>query len=191
MTLPKNTTLFCNLAPLYMDRLMADFPWTDEDAAAAMGSAGHESLGFTLMQEIGPRAGRGGLGPFQWTGPRRVQFEAWLARHVGWKPSDFEAGYSFLFRELIGAENATVDRVRQAKGLYRKVVAFERAFERAGVPAWPKRLEWAELALVTYRARKRPAPDIPVAAATSAPSTKPASAGFFARLAGAFGRKAA
>lgn len=152
MTLPKDTSLFRDLAPRYMDRLMADFPWTEQDAAAALGSAGVESAGFRLMQEVNPTSGRGGLGPFQWTGPRRVEYETWLARK-GAKANDFEASYGFLFRELKGSEKATVENVRRAESLRTKVIAFERAFERAGVPAWDKRLEWAELALAAWRAR--------------------------------------
>lgn len=185
MTLPKNTSLFRELAPRYMARLMADFPWTDEDAAAAMGSAGVESLGFTLMQEVAPRGGRGGLGPFQWTGPRRIAFEKWLDRKKA-KPTDFEACYAFLFRELKGDERATIDAVRKAKAyseklangrlvnrssLYAKTKAFERAFERAGVPAWDKRLEWAQLALDTYRAAQ-PRPAVIPASVPSQPQEK-------------------
>lgn len=172
MALPHDTSLFRELAPRYMARLIADFPWTDEDAAAAMGSAGVESAGFKLMQEVNPVAGRGGLGPFQWTGPRRRLYEAWLARK-GAKADDFEAAYGFLYRELTGDEKGTIEAVRSAVGLYAKTKAFERAFERAGVPAWDRRYEWAQLALSTYRAMK-PGPALSVVPAPAAPAPTPA-----------------
>ena len=67
-------TLFDELAPRYMARLIADFDMDIDDAAAIMGNAGHESAGFKLMQEVKPRGGRGGRragqrpleGPAEW-----------------------------------------------------------------------------------------------------------------------------
>lgn len=161
-----STKLFDELAPRYIDKLIADFGMTDEDGAAVMGNAGHESGGFRRMQELKPvGGGRGGLGPFQWTGPRRRSYEAWLKRK-GAKPGDFEADYAFLFRELTGPEKKAVPATKAAVGLQAKVIAFERAFERAGVKHYPSRLKWAKRALAVYRARGAAAP-------APAPAAKP------------------
>lgn len=152
MTLPK-TELFVKQAPRLMAMLMLDFGLSEEDAAAIMGNAGHESGGFRLMQELKPRGGgRGGLGIFQWTGPRRVAFEAWLKRN-NTKATDFDASYAFLFRELKGAEKKAIEATKSAVGLYNKVVAFERAFERAAADAkhYDSRMAWAQLALSSYQ----------------------------------------
>jgi hypothetical protein len=129
-----DTKLFRAQAPRYMRQLIADFDFTVEDAAAIMGNAGEESAGFTKMQEVSPRGGRGGLGPFQWTGPRRVEYEKWCKRK-GWAPSSFEAAYSFLWRELHGDEKKAVAAVKNADTLEAKVIAFERNFERAAADA--------------------------------------------------------
>lgn len=136
-----------------MARLIADFDLDVDGAAAIMGNAGHESAGFALMQEIKPRRGRGGLGPFQWTGSRRVSYEAWLVRK-GAKPGDFEADYAYLFRELIGPEKGAIPAVKRAIGLRAKVVAFELAFERAAADAkhYESRLRWAERARAAFQA---------------------------------------
>src|SRR5690606_17673173 len=69
-------------APGIMAKLLRDFPIAPEDAAAILGNLGHESLGFTAMQEFRPvvAGSRGGWGWAQWTGPRRRAFEAYCAR---------------------------------------------------------------------------------------------------------------
>lgn len=69
-------------APGIMAQLVRDFPITPEDAAAIVGNLGHESQGFTAMQEFKPvvAGSRGGWGWAQWTGPRRRAFEAYCAR---------------------------------------------------------------------------------------------------------------
>ena len=90
-------------APWAMDKLIADFGFSVEDAAAIMGNAGHESIGFTTLQEIKPvvKGSAGGFGWFQWTGPRRRLFEAYCKRN-GLNPTSREANYAYLFVELSG-----------------------------------------------------------------------------------------
>lgn len=148
------------LAVRYMRALVAekDFGFSEQDAAAVLGNAGHESAGFRLMQEVRPRAGRGGLGAFQWTGPRRVAFEAWCATHKC-APASFEAGYGFLVHELRTSEHRAVGLTKGATGLRAKVVAFELGFERAGVKAYDSRLRYAQRALAAFRAAPAPGPD--------------------------------
>lgn len=144
--------VFQQKAPIFMRRLMDDFGFSAEDAAAVMGNAGHESGGLTLFQESKPtvKGSRGGWGWFQWTGPRRKAFEAWCARK-GFDLKEDEAQYSFLYRELKGAEKKAVPATKNAIGLDAKVKAFESNYERAGVKHYPSRLTWAQRALKAFQ----------------------------------------
>ena len=149
--------LFREIAPIYMQKLMDDFDMSVLDAAAVFGNLGHESNGFEDMQEISPRAGRGGYGWAQWTGPRRVAFEQYAKRN-GLKLSDPGTNYSWLFVELRGPEKNAVKKVKAARSLDTKVVAFEKAFERAGVKHYESRKKWARIALSTYGDKPKPKP---------------------------------
>jgi hypothetical protein len=159
-----NTALFRKKAPPIMRKLMRDFPWSELDAAAVLGNIGGETGGFVHMQEIKPlvAGSAGGFGFCQWTGPRRRAFMAWAASK-GLKPESDEANYGFLVHELRTSESRTVDAVRRAgagleekAALAAKVVAFERTFERAGIPHHASRIRWAERAIAEYR--KAPLP---------------------------------
>jgi hypothetical protein len=148
---------FKRLAPRIVRSLLKDIPqWEPDDAFAVLGNAGHESAGFTKLQEIRPvvPGSRGGWGWFQWTGPRRRAFEAW-ARQKGYAFDSYEANYGFLIHELRGPENHAIRRTKMAEGLDAKVVAFELAFERAGVKHYPARQAWARKARDAYRASQR------------------------------------
>lgn len=144
-------TTFVEKAPTFMGLLMKDFGFSVEDAAAIMGNAGHESGGLTLFQEIKPTSGRGGWGWFQWTGPRRDAFEAYCKRN-DLDPKSDKANYGWLWNELKGSESRAVGATKAAVGLRGKVIAFEKAFERAGVKHYDSRLTWAERALDAYQA---------------------------------------
>jgi hypothetical protein len=150
-------------APAYMRKLVADFPSLDlQDAAAIFGNLGHESLGFTKLQEISPtvKGSRGGYGWAQWTGPRRRAFEAWCKKH-GKDPSADATNYAYLYLELKGiegTESGAVGKVASAVGLEAKVQAFEQAYLRAGVKHYDSRLKWARIAADAVRADEEPAP---------------------------------
>ncbi len=154
---------FRAVAPHYMKLFMEDFDASDLDAAAVFGNAGYESLGLTKLQEIKPvvKGSRGGFGWFQWTGPRRVAFEAYCARN-DLDPASDEANYKFLFVELIGSEKGALAKLKSAKTLEGKVKAFEVAFERAGVKSYDKRNAWARIALDALNTA--PAADTPATA---------------------------
>ena len=139
---------FKKVAPPYMVLLKKDFGFSNEDVAAVFGNAGYESLGFTALQEIKPvvAGSKGGYGWFQWTGPRRKEFEAYCKRN-NLSPSSNDANYKFLFVELSTTEKKAVDAVKSKVDLDNKVIAFEKSFERAGVKAYAKRQEWARIAL--------------------------------------------
>lgn len=154
---------FRSLVPGAMQTLLRLVPaWTIEDAAAAFGNAGHESLGFTKLQEIKPTVAgsRGGYGWFQWTGPRRRAFEAYC-KDEGLDPASPTANVSFLAHELETSERATVARVGSAVGLEAKTKAFEMSFERPGVPHTAKRLAWARIALDAYN-EAHPSTAVPI-----------------------------
>lgn len=144
-------------APWAMSKLKEDFGFSTLDAAAVIGNAGHESLGFEKMQEIKPvvAGSRGGYGWFQWTGPRRREFEAYCSRNK-LDINSREANYAFLWVELNGTEKAAVSKTKNAVGLEAKVKAFEMAFERAGVKHYDKRNEWARKALDAWNASTKP-----------------------------------
>lgn len=153
-------------APGVMTLLMQDFGLDEQSAAAIVGNLGHESAGFTTLQELRPtvKGSRGGYGFAQWTGPRRRAFEAYCDRNK-LSPSSNKANYGFLFTELKGDEKAAIPAVKNAVGLEAKVIAFEKAFLRAGIKHYPSRHEWAMRALVAFKASPEPAPKpIPIPA---------------------------
>jgi hypothetical protein len=146
-------------APGVMTLLMQDFGLDETSAAAILGNLGHESAGFTTLQEVRPtvKGSRGGYGWAQWTGPRRRAFEAYCERNK-LSPSSNKANYGFLFTELKGDEKAAIPAVKNAVGLEAKVIAFEKAFLRAGIKHYPSRHEWAMRALVAFKASSQPIP---------------------------------
>lgn len=173
---------FTQKAPWLMDRLMADFPLSLHDAAAIAGNGGAESNGFTAFQEIAPtvKNSRGGWGWFQWTGPRRRAFEAYCDRH-GYDRKADESQYKFLFLELKGPEAKAIAAVKAAGTLKQKVIAFELAFERAGVKHYDSRVRWAMRALAAYQARGPVAsPEPTIVPATPEETTMPGPAAVIA-----------
>ena len=152
-------------APGIMSRLLSDFPIGPEDAAAILGNLGHESAGFSKLQEMKPTVAgsRGGFGWAQWTGPRRRAYEAYCKR-TGKDPASDDANYAYLFIELSGiegSEKAAIPKTVAAKGLDAKVEAFEKSFLRAGVKHYPSRKLWAKRALDAY-SKVKPLPiDLP------------------------------
>lgn len=162
-------------APWLMRRLIAEFNISILDAAAVAGNGGHESGGFTKLQEIKPvvKGSRGGYGWFQWTGPRRRDYEAWC-KAKGLDPASDEANYGFLVHELRTTEKKAVPATMKAKTLRDKVIAFEMAYERAGVKHYDSRVRWAEIALDAHKkASAKPVQPVPPAAPV-APAPKPA-----------------
>lgn len=165
-------THFRAIAPLYMRQLIKDFPTLSEmDAAAIFGNAGHESKGLTDDQEDKPvvKGSRGGLNWMQWTGPRRRALEAFAKRN-NLDPTGDKAAYLWLVKELQGEEKKAIPAILAASGLRNKVVAFEKAFLRAGVKHYDKRLAWAKIALEELQ---RPAKRVQTPAPKE-PSTGPA-----------------
>lgn len=151
-------TTFKAKAPGIMAKLMPDFGFSVDDAAAVVGNLGHECEGFTDMTEDKPLVpgSRGGFGWPQWTGPRRRAFEAYCKRN-GLDPAGDKANYGYLFVELKGSEAKAVGATKAAGTLDQKVKAFERAFLRAGIKHYPSRLKFAQWALAAYGEAPKPA----------------------------------
>lgn len=170
-------SIFTDKAPGIMRLLMADFALDVDSAAAVLGNLGHESGGFKFLQEKKPLVpnSKGGYGWAQWTGPRRKAYEAYCKRNK-LDPASDKANYGFLFVELSGSEKGAIPAVKKAKSLYDKVVAFELAFERAGIKHYDSRFVWAKRALAAYEASPAPAPqpdDPGVATAPARPAPAP------------------
>lgn len=162
--------LFSAKAAVYGPRLMADFGLTAAQAAGIFGNIGHECGGFRIMQEIKPTVAgsRGGFGWCQWTGPRRLKFEAYCARN-GLDPVSDAANYAYLFVELKGDEFPAILAVKKTATLAEATDAFCRTFERPGVVALSERMSWATKALAAVRGAP-PAVPIPVVVAQPVPA---------------------
>lgn len=164
---------FISVVPKYMQNLIDDFSLSVLDASAVFGNAGYESAGFTKLQEIKPvvKGSRGGYGWFQWTGPRRKEFEAYCKRN-NLDPSSNDANYKFLFVELTTTEKHALPKLKAASSLANKVIAFEESFERAGVKRYPERQKWAQIAYDAYSDTKKVIP-VPTPIEPTLPPTEP------------------
>lgn len=145
-----NYRLFITKAPGIMEKLMRDLSFSTVQAAAILGNLGHECNGFLSMQEKRPIAGRGGYGWSQWTGPRRRAFEAWCDNH-GLDIDSDEGNYGFLKLELSTSHRNARNALLRETDLVRAVRIFERTFLIAGIPHYPSRERYAQLALEAYR----------------------------------------
>lgn len=130
---------------------MSDFHCSLDDAAAAFGNFGHESLGFTVLQEQKPviEGSAGGYGWPQWTGPRRRNYLSYCERNKK-DPAADASNYAYIFVELNGRYSYAIERLKRAKTLSAKVKAFELAYEGAGVKHYESRNRWAEIARDAY-----------------------------------------
>jgi len=138
-------------APIVMDELMRDFDLDEVQTAGILGNLGHECGGFTIMQELHPVSGRGGYGWAQWTGSRRLAFEAWCRQHGLSQDSD-DANYGYLKYELQNEYRSTISALKQTDTIEAAVSVFEQDYERAGVVASISRCRWAQKAWDAYRA---------------------------------------
>lgn len=144
------SAIFEQKAPVIMQNLLNDFTQLEVlDAAAILGNLGHESAGLATLQETHPVSGRGGYGWAQWTGARRVAFEAFAAAR-SLSPASDEANYGFLKHELETTEAGAITAMLRVSGLENKVKAFEQKFERAGVKNYSSRINYANRALAAY-----------------------------------------
>ncbi len=150
---------FEDRAVRYMTDLIRDFPqFEDFQVAGFPANFGVETGGFEHVQEINPLGGgRGGLGDGQWTGPRRIEFEAWLERRkamgLSHAPDDYDANYSMVFRELEGGEGRRVlPKLRAARDVDEATEIVMREYERPGVLHLDRRKQYGRQALAAFRA---------------------------------------
>lgn len=152
---------FDNLAPRMVADLMRELNITAEQGAGIVGNGGAES-GLLAIQEKKPSSGRGGFGYFQWTGPRRVAFEAWC-KAQGLKETSYEANVGFLIHELKTSQRKALDHLRLTKTAKAAAETFGYHFEKfagfekiEGNPNYATRTKLAERALALYRASLPP-----------------------------------
>lgn len=139
---------FGQIGPRLMGDLQRDFGLPAHAAAGIVGNLGHESGGFSQMQEQAPTipGSRGGFGYAQWTGPRRDAFEAW-AKQNNLDPTSYEANYGFLKHELQNTpEGKVLDGLRSAPDVASATRVFQDQFLRPGIPATGARLNYANQA---------------------------------------------
>lgn len=149
-------SVFEQKAPAVMSALMAKFALKDVQAAGVLGNLGHESGGFVYLHEIGQPEGVGGYGWGQWTGPRRAEFLNWCAmQKLDWRGDAANQGY--LIYDLSGEYRSTISALLKCRTLADAVLAFERNYERAGVPAIGDRVVWGQRALSAYHATREAA----------------------------------
>ena len=148
---PSKGTLFDQKAPFIMRKILVDFPvFKDFHAAAILGNMGLETGGFTLMQEVRPRAGRGGLGWLQWTGPRRIDFETFCQPPNPSTATD-EGNYNFMVHEMRGKERKARELFEVTTNLDDATQVFMLKYERPGVKALEKRKTFARRAFSLFR----------------------------------------
>lgn len=126
-------------APQFISDLVNDFDLTPQQASGFPGNAAVESAYFRDIVEDGAiaKGSAGGTGFFQWTGlrkgERRLAFEDWLRRtkHLGYRADNYLGNYSYLYRELKGAEGRRVlPSLRQCTSAEQAAYVVGKQFER-------------------------------------------------------------
>ena len=128
------------------------------------------------MQERAPAVpgSRGGYGWAQWTGPRRLAFEAWGST-PGLDAASDEANYGFLCAELRSAQKETIAALKKCASVAASTWSVGQTYERPGgttateLPGYAARVDYARRA---YDAATRIAGGTQVAVGT--PSFQPA-----------------
>ncbi|HMH69781.1 MAG TPA: phage tail tip lysozyme [Candidatus Saccharimonadales bacterium] len=145
--------------------LMKDYPpMTAAQASGVVGNFMHESGGTDLPPDVneggrkGPPGFSGGYGWAQWTGGRQKGFIDFAIKN-GFMASASEhandgANYAWLKFEFANAEKTTIPALLASppNDPEAAAVAFEAAFERAGVPALTQRKAGAKQAFDEYNA---------------------------------------
>jgi len=136
------TQTFTHYAPLIIHDLKKAFNFSQNDACAIVGNAGHESGGFDELHQLNDKNPGAGLGLFQWSGVRHEKFVAFCAAEKI-TPVEIRSSVLFLIHELATDYHSVVGQVKAEPSLMAKVAAFERFYEAAGVPALSSRYRWA------------------------------------------------
>lgn len=139
-------TGFASIGPRLSVDLQRDFGLNATQAAGIVGNLAHESAGFTAYNQFdgNTRDNKGGVGWAQWTGPRRREFEGFVAKN-NLDPNAYSTNYSFLKQELQGQYAPVISRLQNAATIDDAVKIFEQGFERAGVKNYTSRTRYANM----------------------------------------------
>lgn len=139
-----------DIATRLLSDIQRDYGLSAPQAAGVVGNFMHESGGFNSLQEISPLVpgSRGGYGYAQWTGPRRREFEAYVARN-NLDPTSYEANYGFLQHELASDpyERRQFDTVRNAQTAEEAARLISQNYLRPGIPHMDSRINYANQVL--------------------------------------------
>lgn len=139
-----------DIATRLLSDIQRDYGLSAPQAAGVVGNFMHESGGFNSLQEISPLVpgSRGGYGYAQWTGPRRREFEDYVARN-NLDPTSYEANYGFLQHELANDpyERRQFDTVRNAQTAEEAARLISQNYLRPGIPHMDSRINYANQVL--------------------------------------------
>jgi peptidoglycan hydrolase-like protein with peptidoglycan-binding domain len=146
---PVVASRFNEIVTKFGPRAQVDLGVKPFQSAGLFGNGDIESAGFNTMQEITPlvKGSRGGYGWFQWTGPRRRQYEAYCAGQ-GINPADDESNYSFMLNELHGSEKAALAALKRTTTVEAAATSVCNKYLRPGIPHLDKRIASARRAMV-------------------------------------------
>ena len=145
----------------YMERYRAaaaakGIKLSDENLASIFGNLGHESKGMKPgIQDEQPTipGSRGGLGWSQWTGPRRREFEKFVAEGGG-SVYDDEWNYKFFEKESLSPQYIGTVRGLQGKGLAEGTRYFDNKNLGSGVKNYASRDAYANRALTSLKKKQ-------------------------------------
>ena len=122
-------------APVAVQRFMKDLNLTYSQAVGLVANLAYESAGLVAgKQEGNVTVGKGGLGWAQWTGSRRAEFIA-FAKSIGGSVNDPETNYKMVVHDFQGKYKNALAALQQTQSAGDAVLAVERKYEIAGVPA--------------------------------------------------------
>jgi len=119
---------------------------TTAQAAGIVGNLDHETGGFKFMQELKPvvPGSKGGLGFAQWTGPRRVAFEAW-GKENNVDLNSYEANRDYLIHEISNtSEGRFLSELEKSTTVEEATRIVSKKYLRPGIPKMNSRLSRAK-----------------------------------------------
>jgi hypothetical protein len=148
-------TKFTDKVLKYNTRMKNDLKLTDVHTCGIWGNLGTETGGFTALQEKNPtvKGSRGGYGWLQWTGPRRVRYEAWC-KAKGLNPADDESNYTYFIHETLTDEWKSLAQVRKTTTIEAATETFMKLNLRPGIPHLENRYSWARKAQDALKLQK-------------------------------------
>jgi len=143
-------TVFTQKAIDNIPMLVQDLQITKVQAAGIFGNIGTETGGFSALQERSPKAGKGGYGWFQWTGPRRTKYINWCKLH-NYDPASDIANYNYIVFETKGDQAASLLALRKTTTVEAATKSFMQTNLRPGVPNLNSRIGYAKQAFAAVQ----------------------------------------